>query len=229
MTLDRPRTGTESVSGRPAGSALRAAAATCLLLLLLPAIAPAQQRDLVAEAGGLALEAASGVALPSGDLAAFAEPGFSVAAAGSYLLTPNLALRVDGELDLPGRDAEPAPLLNVYAATASLEYIARQDDPGRPPLRTAVRVGGGLSLVEAAEMPAAAPAGATFSESYLTLSAGLRLGYTATRDLVVYLAPGVRWFDLPEDDASRLTEGLAAAPPASGWIVPVRLGVRLRL
>lgn len=215
-----------SITGKRA--ALRATVALCALLLALPAAAAAQAgADRGGETSRVGLEATGGVVLPSGDLAAFADPGFSAGAALSVPVARDLSIRVDGELDLPDRDVPAAPLINVYSATAGLEYVARQREPGRVPLRTALRLGGGVSVVEAAEMPVAAPAGSEFSESYLTLTAGARLGYPLTSSLVAYLSPGVRWFRMPEEDADRLTEGLAAAPPENGWMVPVRAGLRL--
>jgi len=76
-------------------------------------------------------------------------------------------------------------------------------------------------------MPSGAPADSEFNESYFTLTAGARLGYPLTSSFVVYLAPGVRWFRMPEEDADRLTQGLAVAPPENGWLVPVRAGFQL--
>jgi hypothetical protein len=200
------------------------------LLMALPASAAAQAGGGGADAErSPGLEASGGVALPSGDLAAFAEPGLSAGAALTVPLADGVSLRVEGELDLPERDASAAPLINVYAATAGIEYAARQEDPDRLPLRTALSLGAGVSVVEAAEMPAGAPAGAVFRESYLSLSAGARLGYPLTSSLSLYLAPGVRWFDLPPEDADRLTAGVGAPAPENGWMVPVRAGVRLAL
>lgn len=215
-----------SITGQRA--ALRALAVLFALLLTLPSAAAAQAGgDRGGGATGPGLEATGGVVLPSGDLAPFAEPGFSAGAALSVPVAPSVAIRVDGELDLPDRDVPEAPLIDIYSATASLEYVARQREPGRVPLRTALRLGAGVSVVEAAEMPFAAPEGAEFSESYFTLTAGARLGYPLSSSLVAYLAPGVRWFRMPEEDASRLTEGLAVTLPENGWLVPVRAGFRL--
>lgn len=204
----------------------RAALLLCLLFLSLPGDGSAQMSGRSAE-NRPGLEASSGVVLPSGDLAALADPGFSAGVGLSVPVARGFAIRVDGELDLPDRDVSAAPLINIYSATAGLEYVARQREPGRVPLRTAVRLGVGLNVVEAAEMPTAAPAGSEFSESYFTLSAGARLGYPLTSSLVAYVAPGVRWFRMPEEDANRLTEGLSVTTPENGWLVPVRAGLRI--
>lgn len=210
------------------GEALRAAVVLCALLLALPSVAAGQAGGARSgETPGVGLEASGGVILPSGDLATFAEPYVSAGAALSVPVAPSVAIRVDAELDLLDRDVSEAPLIDIYSAIASLEYVARQREPGRVPLHTALRLGAGLSVVEAAEMPIGAPAGSEFNESYFTLTAGARLGYPLTSSLVAYLAPGVRWFRMPEEDARRLTEGLAVTPPENGWLVPVRAGFRL--
>lgn len=227
MTARPRRTRRPTAPGRPADlpdAALRGAAAVALLCAL-PAAAAAQ-----APAGGgasLGLEAGAGVTLPAGGLADVADPGFSAGLGTSVLLGPNVAIRADGDLHLPARDVAAGPLIDVYSVTAGLEYMARQQGPGRLPLRTALSLGAGIAVVEAAEMPAAAPSGSTFSESYPTLSAGARLGYVVTSGVVVHVAPGVRWFDLPEQDWNRLTQGLGAAPPEHGWMVPLMAGVRI--
>ena len=219
--------GSRAVSSEGRRIQRRAALLMCLLLLSLPVGATAQVSGSNME-NQPGIEASGGVMLPSGDLAALADPGFSAGAALSVPVASGVAIRVDGELDLPDRDVSAAPLINIYSATAGLEYATRQREPGRVPLRTALRIGAGLSVVEAAEMPAAAPAGSAFSESYFTLAAGARLGYPLTASLVAYVAPGVRWYRMPEEDANRLTEGLSVAPPENGWLVPVRAGLRLR-
>ncbi len=210
---------------RPAGLLVTAAV---FLVCVLPVPLAAQALGIPALGDrGVGLEAGGGVALPAGGLAAVAAPGFSAGVGASVPLASNLNVRLDGGVDLPDRDVSAGPLINVYSGTASLEYVAQQEEPGRAPLRTALSLGGGLSVVEAAEMPAAAPSGATFSESYLTLTAGARLGYPLSSGFALYVAPRVKWFDLPEADWNRLTEGLGEAAPENGWMVPVRAGLRV--
>lgn len=221
-----------SLRGAPAAACLLPALLALLGLTGLPAAAAAQGQGSPDRAGGeasSALEVRGGATLPAGGLGAFADPGYSAAAGASVPVGGSYAIRVDGEVDLPYRDIEAAPLVNVYTATAGLEYSARQEEPGRLPLRTALSLGAGVSVVEAVEMPSAAPDGAEFRELYPTVSAAARLGYPAAPWLEIYLEPAVRWFDLPEEDADRLTQGLAAAPPEHGWMVPVRAGLRFRL
>ena len=199
-----------------------------LLLCALPGAAAAQTLGAPSLGDrGVGVEAGGGVALPAGGLAAVADPGFSAGVGASVPVAPNLNVRLDGGLDLPDRDVAAAPLINVYSGMASLEYVAQQEETGRAPLRTALSVGGGLSVVEAAEMPLAAPAGATFNEAYPTVTAGARLGYPVSSAFVVYLAPRVKWFDMPEEDWNRLTEGLGVAAPENGWAVPIRAGMRI--
>lgn len=215
-------------AGLPAGAALGAPLALALLLCALPGSAAAQALGTPAlEDRGIGLEAEGGVALPAGGLGAVADPGFSAGIGVSVPVTGSVNVRLDGGIDLPDRDVAAAPLVNVYSGMASVEYVAQQEQPGRPPLRTALSLGGGMSVVEAAEMPLAAPAGATFSESYPTVTAGARLGYPLSSGFVLYLAPRVKWFDLPEEDWSRLTEGLGVAAPEHAWMVPIRAGVRI--
>lgn len=222
-----------STEGRRAavrsGEPRRRAAALLAGALLWLAPAAAAQGGSDADAAGFALEGGAGVGLPSGGLAGFAEPGFSGGVGVAIPVAPNVSVRLDGGVDLPDRDVAAAPLLDVYTALGGVEYVARQEEPGRAPLRTALGVGAGVSLVEAAEMPAGAPAGAEFSETYFTLSAGARLGYRVSPGVVLYVAPGVRWFDFPAADADRLTAGLGVAPPEYGWMVPLRAGARLSL
>lgn len=199
-----------------------------ILLCALPVPAAAQSLGAPSLADrGVGLEVGGGVALPAGGLATVADPGFSAAAGFSVPVAANVNVRLDGGLDLPDRDVAAGPLVNVYSGMASVEYVAQQEEPGHAPVRTALSLGGGLSVVEAAEMPLAAPAGATFSESYPTVTAGARLGYPLSSGFVLYLAPRVKWFDLPAEDWNRLTEGLGVAVPEHGWMVPVRAGVRI--
>lgn len=213
---------------RPSNLVRAAAAPLFLLLLLLPGIGSAQEtgiRNLGAR--GVGVEAQAGVVLAAEGLSAVTEPGFAAGVAASVPIAPSVNVRLDGELGLPDRDVAAGPLINLYSGLASVEYVAQQLKPGRAPLRTALSLGGGLTVVEAAEMPTAAPAGASFDESYLTLAAGARLGYPVTRRFTLYLAPGVRWFDMPEADWERLTVGLGVASPESGWVVPIRAGMRI--
>ena len=231
METSRSRTplpsDTVRLAPRTAGS-LGTAVVLLVLAALVPGVAEAQEmgrRNLGAR--GVGLEGRAGAILSGDGLSAVTEPGFSAGVAVSVPVAPSLNVRLDGELDLPHRDVAAAPLINFYTGLASIEYVAQQLEPGRAPLRTALSLGAGLTLVEAAEMPAAAPAGATFSESYPTVAAGARLGYPITRTIAVYLAPGVRWFDMPEEDWNRLTQGLGVPPLDSGWLVPIRAGVRI--
>jgi len=213
---------------RATGLPFVAALVLSLLLCALPGSAAAQPLGAPSlEDRGAGLEVGGGVALPAGGLAAVAEPGFSAGIGVSVPVAANVNVRLDGGLDLPDRDVSAAPLINVYSGMVSVEYVAQQEEPGRAPLRTALSLGGGLSLVEAAEMPLAAPSGATFSESYPTVTAGARLGYPLSSGFVLYLAPRVKWFDLPEEDWNRLTRGLGVAAPENGWMVPIRAGVRI--
>lgn len=215
-------------AGLPAGVALGSALALALLLCALPGSAAAQAPGTPAlDDRGVGLEAGGGVALPARGLAAVADPGLSAGVGASVPVATNVNVRLDGGVDLPDRDVAAGPLVNVYSGMASVEYVAQQEQPGRPPLRTALSLGGGMSVVEAVEMPVAAPAGATFSESYPTVTAGARLGYPVSSGFVLYLAPRVKWFDLPEEDWNRLTEGLGVAAPEGGWMVPIRAGVRI--
>lgn len=178
---------------------------------------------------GVGLEAAGGIGLPTGGLAAVADPGLSAGGSISVPVAPNVNVRVDGGLELPARDVAAGPLINFYSGAASLEYVAQQEGPGRPPLRTALNLGAGLSFVEAVEMPQAAPSGATFSETYLTLAAGARLGYPVTSGFEIYVAPRLKWLDMPEADWSQLTSGLNVPAPDNVWLVPVRAGLRIGL
>lgn len=201
-----------------------------LLTLVLPPTAGAQSVGGPAlEERGVGLEAAGGIALIGGGLAAVADPGLSAAGSVSLPLGPNVNVRVDGGLELPARDVGSGPLINFYSGVAGLEYVAQQEEPGHPPVRTALNLGAGLSVVEAVEMPLAAPDGATFSERYLTLTAGARLGYPVTSGFEIYLAPRLQWLDIPEADWARLTEGLGVAAPENVWLMPLRAGVRLGL
>lgn len=221
---DRGRPPDARNAGLPAGAALLLA----LLACALPGGAAAQAPGTPAlEDRGLGLEASGGVALPAGGLAAVADPGLSAGVGASVPVAASLNVRLDGGVDLPDRDVPAGPLVNVYSGMLSVEYVAQQEQPGRAPLRTALSLGGGMSVVEAVEMPVGAPAGATFRESYPTLTAGARLGYPVSSGFVLYLAPRVKWFDLPEEDWNRLTEGLGEAAPEHGWMVPIRAGVRI--
>lgn len=217
----------------PAGGLARPAATLFAALFLvsgLPSPAAAQAPGAPALGGrGVGLEAAGGVVLAGGGLAAVADPGLSAGGGVSVPVGPNVNIRLDGGLELPARDASAAPLINFYSGLAGLEYVAQQDEPGHPPVRTALALGAGLSVVEAVEMPVGAPAGATFSESYLTLAAGARLGYPVTSGFEIYLAPRVKWLDIPEDDWSRLTTGLGVPAPGDVWLVPLRAGLRIGL
>ena len=213
---------------RTAGLPAFAALVLPLLLCALPGSAAAQHLGAPALGDrGVGLEVGGGVTLPAGGLAAVAEPGLSAGLAISVPVAANVNVRLDGGLGFPDRDVSAGPLIDVYSGMASVEYVAQQEEPGHAPVRTALSLGGGLSVVEAAEMPLAAPAGATFSESYPTVTAGARLGYPLSSGFVLYLAPRVKWFDLPAEDWNRLTEGLGVAAPENGWMVPVRAGVRI--
>lgn len=206
------------------------ASAVLFLLCALPGAASAQAPGTpsVGERG-IGLEASGGVSLAVGGLAAVADPGLSAGFGASVPVASSVNVRIDGGIGLPARDAAAGPLIDVYSGLLSIEYVAQQEEPGSPPLRTALSLGGGMSVLEAVQMPAAAPAGATFSESYPTLTAGARLGYPLTSGLVLYVAPRVKWFDLPAGDWSRLTRGLGVAAPENGWVVPVRAGIRIGL
>lgn len=228
----RPR---ENRDPAPAGRVASPPAAVTLFAALslvsgLPSPAAAQAPGAPAlDDRGVGLEAAGGVVLASGGLAAVADPGLSAGGSISVPVGPNLNVRLDGGLELPARDVSAAPLINFYSGVAGLEYVAQQEGPGRPPLRTALSLGAGLSIVDAAEMPRSAPAGATFSESYLTLAAGARLGYPVTSGFEIYVAPRVRWLDVPGEDWSRLTTGLGVPAPDDLWLVPIRTGLRVGL
>lgn len=214
------RVGTVPLAGR--------LSAAVFLMVVLPTTAASQGLGAPKlDDRGVGLEVAGGIGLPSGGIAAVADPGLSAGAGLSVPVTRNLNVRVDGGLELPARDVAAGPLIDFYSGVVGLEYVAQQGEPGRAPVRTALSLGTGLSVVEAAEMPAAAPSGATFSESYLTLAAGARLGYPVTSGVVIFLAPRVKWLDIPEEDWSRLTAGLDVPAPDAVWLVPLRAGIRV--
>lgn len=211
-------------------AALVPVTAAALLLCWLPSTLAAQAPGAPAlEDRGVGLGATGGIGLPTGGLAAVADPGLSAGGSVSVPLGRSLSVRIDGGLELPARDVAAGPLINFYSGVASLEFVAQQNQPGRPPLRTGLSLGAGLTVVEAAEMPVAAPSGATFSERYPTLAAGARLGYPVTSGFVIYLAPRLMWLDMPGDDWSRLTAGLGAPAPDNVWLVPIRAGARVGL
>lgn len=205
------------------------------LVCALPAVGAAQETretDLRSNpVESVALEARAGAVLSGETLSRVTEPGFSVGLGAAVPVSQDLFVRVDGDLHLPERDVTTGPQIEIYSGIASLEYVARQQTTGRLPFRTALTLGMGVSVVDAVEMPAAAPSGSTFQESYLTLSGGVRVGYPVTSRLEIYAASDVRWFDLGERDWEQLTEGMSVAQltPGNGWLVPLRAGLRLAL
>ncbi len=67
-------------------------------------------------------EGGVGMAIPMGDIADVAESGPSFSGAASYFLQPQLALRLEGALDMLGTKGSVDPNLQILHVTGGIEY-----------------------------------------------------------------------------------------------------------
>jgi hypothetical protein len=136
----------------------------------------------------LSIEGHGGIAIPTSDLADLEDAGPSFGVGLTYDLSPRIAIRVAGDVDiLGGVDSDgsgpEAPDMNIYHYNAGLGFRLLDPEAGRVTLD--VNVGAGLSTLDVDSFSVGGQT-VDFSETYFTANGGLKLGYD--------VAPGVNVF-----------------------------------
>lgn len=210
--------------------------AACALLLL--AFAGEGRAQDGRQSPGWSFEGRSGVALSGGGLADVTKPGPIYGIGASYWLSPNVALQADGDVELYnggkpfGPLQEKGPDVRLWHSTAGvLIRFTEEDVP-----RWVTELGFGLGAVVFDTEPFLVPTaqGAqTFQldETYVNSYGRLRIGYTATERLLLYLGVRSHFIVTNTEDTRAFEAATEGRSEAFGvaWTFPIRFGVSVGL
>lgn len=208
--------------------ACRAAKGTALALVALGAVCPtggtAQQR--------VVFDGQGGISIPAGRLGTITDPGPNVGVQIGYLVSPRVALNVDGNVDLLNgarlSGGAKAPDLRQwrYSLGVAADFL--------PADRWALigNLGAGIGRFSSDEFTAAGSAGQQkFAQSYFSTHAGLKLGYALSRNVTTYLGARTVLTAASETDTRMLADldPEVFEPFGSAWSVPVSVGLNVKL
>lgn len=196
-------------------------------LLAVGGVSPAIAQD------RFAIDARGGVAVPASAVADLEDVGASVGIGFSYALSPRIAVRLDGDVDiLSGTDSEvsgsSAPDMNIYHYGAGLGVAIF--DPARSRWAVDLNVGAGASTFDVDTFPAD---GSTvdFSETYFTTSGGLAIGYDVSQGVNVFIRGQAYLAFTDEEDTAVFADVSSEIDPAgfdTAWTIPITGGVAFR-
>ena len=165
----------------------------CRTLLVLVACLLAAQGQALAQEKW-AFDARAGIAVPAGDLSDLLGTGPAFGVGVAYSLSPRVALRLDGELEILGKD-EGGDEARLWHYTAGLGVELTNPDARTISIAAIVAAGGtsfntrlGLRLLPGGELPERLP----LLQTSFTLATGLRVAGRVSDKLKVFLDAGWR-------------------------------------
>ncbi len=180
------------------------------------------------------IEGRSGIAVPASDLADLQDVGPSVGVGLVYRLSPRVALRFHGDVDiLSGVDADgsgpEAPDANIYHYTAGLDV--RLLDSESSPGHLDANIGFGYSTLDFDDF-AVTGTPIDFTETYFTTTGGLKLAYAVSRNVEVF-GGGQAFLMFTDEDDTVVFSALRSDIDPNGfnnaWTFPITVGLRIRL
>lgn len=190
---------------------------------------------------GVGVDAWGGIAFPASNLREFQDVGPSFGLGVEYLITDHLFVRGSGAVDLHNaKDADEmdGPPGGLAAPDVTLFHVTGGVGVNLAPAATnwdiSVSIEAGGTSVTTDDFPAAAdprPSDGDFSETYVTLSPGLRVGYlfAGRYNLFVRSQPHFTFAD--SEDTEVFTQFDADIPDGGIediWNVPVAGGIQIR-
>jgi hypothetical protein len=145
-----------------------------------------------------------GASIPAKHLADMSEPGAKVGADLSFWVSDQMALSVDGSLDmLPATDEGPVPATALpdlklwhYGLGAKLDLVAADANPWSVVLKG----GAGATTMDTDELAVAPTPEADFTETYLRVNGGLDIGYQASDNVKIAVGGGSYITFVDEED-----------------------------
>lgn len=129
-------------------------------------------------------EGSVGMALPMGDIADAAEAGPAFTAAVSYFMSPRLALRAEGGLDMFGTQGSVDPSLQLFHVLGGIEYHLT-DPMGNTTVAVDVLAGASTFDTDVIRLNNYPNAGdftvGLVNGSYVAGNAGIKVGYNFAR------------------------------------------------
>ncbi len=192
---------------------LRTLSALAIMFLMGAGLASPTWAQGMSEDPAWTLDARGGISVPAGDLADLPidDVGPSFGAGVGYHLTPRLALRADGDVELFSGESEGgtvgAPDINLWHYNAGVDFELTR--PGAGPWDVTVNVAGGATTWDTDSFSAGTGATQELSETYFTANGGLRAGYDLNRSVSVFL--GGQWYLQFTDEED--TQALASLTP----------------
>lgn len=190
-----------------------------LAVLALSAAAPARAQTTV-DSPKWTVDGRAGVGIATGDLADLpiddVGPTFGVGI--GYYLSPRIAIRADGDLEIfsgeaaasPTNGAGEAPDLNLWHYNAGLEVELTR--PGASAWDVTANVGGGATTMDAGD-----------TETNFTANGGLKLGYDVSRAANVFV--GGQWYLQFVDEEGDTTQDSSDTLSS----IPLYAGLKLKL
>lgn len=206
-------------------------AAFAALVAWLPTQAAAQQV-------GFAVDGFGGVALPTSNVNDFQDLGPAFGLGVEYEVTDRVAVRGSGGVEMfSGADAADlsgglaAPDMTLIHFGAGLAF--RLSPPDETNWDVSVSIEGGGTSVSTDDFPegAVTPEGETdFSNTYFSLSPGLRIGYLFGERFELFFR-SQPWFALADSEDTAVFGQFDQSLPADGfedvWSLPVTAGVQI--
>ena len=176
-----------------------------------------------------------GAAIPARHLADVSDPGAKVGADLSYWMSDQVALSVDGSVDMLPATEETAVPVNVlpdlklwhYGLGAKIDLVAADASPWSLVLKG----GAGATTMDTDELAVApAPGEEDFTETYLRVNGGLDIGYQASDNVKIAVGGGsyITFVD-EEDMALFATMNPEVDPFDTAYTFPITAEVQIGL
>jgi hypothetical protein len=183
-----------------------------------------------AQLGDLAATGYTGVAVPFGKFADYADVGVSAGLQLEYPLTDPLDLVVDAGLDDLNSGMPGLPDFRLWRYEAGLATDLFGNSAERWGLRAHLGAGA-TSFRTGGFYPSSQPTAETFSRTYFTGGGGLSLVFGADSPVHGFLGARIRWTPVEEDHLVAMRSAAIGAPPQPfehAVSVPITLGLRIR-
>ncbi|WP_419950207.1 hypothetical protein [Candidatus Palauibacter sp.] len=153
-----------------------------VMLALLPVRAEAQSGDY--SPMFWSFEGSAGMVVPMGDIADAAEAGPAFTAAASYFMSPRLALRAEGGLDMLGTQGSVDPNMQIFHVLGGIEYHLA-DPMGNTTIAVDVLAGASTFDTDVIRLNNYPNSGdftvGLVNGSYVAGNAGIKVGYNFAR------------------------------------------------
>lgn len=167
------------------------------------------------------IEGRVGIGIPTAALSDIEDAGFDFGLKGSYFVSPNLEIRVDGEVELlSGKGNIPDMQLWHYTAGAGWLF----NNPEVTSWTLSINAGAGATTIHNDSYSSIG----SFTQTYFTIDYGARIGYDVSKQVNVFVS-GMAYTIFGTHSSTRYFEGIPGGRNfGTVTSFPISAGITLR-